>query len=142
MSRIPPALVVAAVVALALAGCTVPSLSHPRTGGSVDSVRALQLGWRTPASSPEWVPAGSTGIRFTATTNGPADETPASVRVTTTGPLPASCTTTARPSAAALVERWAPSTVPDRVQRCGNWAVVEVPGGWYGWTPFAPTHTG
>jgi len=119
-----------------------PNLTHARTTGTAESVRALELGWRTAASQPEWVPADATGIRFAATTSGPADETPAEVLVTTASPLPRTCTTAARTSSARLGEHWAPATVPDRVERCGNWAVVPVQGGWYGWTPFAPTHLG
>ncbi len=137
MTRIPSALVVAALVTLALAGCTMPNLSSDRTSGTARTVRALELGWRTAASQPEWVPADSTGIRYAATTSGPADETPAVVRVTTASPLPRSCRAEARASVVALRERWAPASVPDRVERCGNWAVVQVQGGWYGWTPFA-----
>lgn len=139
MTRVPSALVVAALVTLALAGCSMPSPAHARTSGTAHSVRALELGWRTAASQPEWVPADATDIRYTATTSGPADETPASVRASSTSPLPRTCTTEARASSAGLVAHWAPSVVPDRVERCGNWAVVPVPGGYYGWTPFAPT---
>lgn len=142
MSRVPSALLGLAVVTLALTGCSMPDLTPDRTGGTVHTVRALELGWRTPASQPEWVPGDSTAIRYTAATNGPADETPASVRVTTASALPPTCTTAARASSAALVTGWAPGTVPDRVRRCGNWAVVQVPGGWYGWTPFEPAHVG
>jgi hypothetical protein len=138
MSRVPSALVVAALVTLALAGCSMPSLGGARTSGTAHSVRALELGWRTAASQPEWVPADATDIRFSATTSGPADETPAVVRVTTASPLPRTCAASARASSVTLHERWAPTTVPDRVERCGNWAVVQVEGGWYGWTPFQP----
>jgi hypothetical protein len=138
MTRVPPALVVAALVTLALAGCSMPGPIVARTSGTVQSVRALELGWRTAASQPEWVPADATGIRFAAITSGPADETPAVVRVATTGPLPRTCTTEARASSVALDERWAPGKVPERVERCGNWAVVRVAGGYYGWTPFSP----
>jgi hypothetical protein len=141
MSRVPSALVVAAVVTLALAGCSAPTVQLGETSGTVQSVRALELGWRTAASQPEWVPDDATDIRFSATTSGPADETPAIVRVTSASPLPAACTTRPRSSAVALREGWAPRSVPDRVERCGNWAVVRVPGGWYGWTPFDPVGT-
>ena len=44
------------------------------------------------------------------------------------------------PAVARLVrERWAPKSFPDRVDRCGNWAVMKVSGGWFGWTPLAPS---
>jgi hypothetical protein len=55
--------------------------------------------------------------------------------VRTSAALPKSCTEIERRSMDPFSASWAPKTVPDRVERCGNWAVVPVPGGYYGWTP-------
>jgi hypothetical protein len=108
------------------------------TSGTVASPAALAHAWRTPASEPDWVPADATGIRFVAATGGSADASPASVRVVTASALPDSCTTIPRRSLDSFGEDWAPSSFPDTVSRCGNWAVMRVDDGWFGWTPLAP----
>lgn len=138
LTRLLPALAVMALVPLVLTGCSIDDALHKQTSGSVDTAAALDQAWRTPASQPDWVPEDSTGIRYVAATGGAADASPASVRVTTASALPDSCTAIARRSLESFGEDWAPAKFPDTVQRCGNWAVMKVPGGWFGWTPLAP----
>lgn len=133
-----PALALVALLPLVLTGCSVEDALHEQTSGTADSPAALEQAWRTPASQPDWVPADATGIRFVAATGGGADVSPASVRVVTTSGLPRSCTTIPRRSLDSFGEDWAPSSFPDTVSRCGNWAVMKVDGGWFGWTPLAP----
>ena len=137
--RIIPALAVAALVPLLLSGCGIADALHKQTSGTADSRAALDLAWHTPASTPDWVPEESTGIRYIAATGGAADQSPASVRVTTTSALPTTCTEIQRRSLESFGEDWAPAKFPDEVQRCGNWAVMKVDGGWFGWTPLAPS---
>jgi hypothetical protein len=137
-ARLLPALALAALVPLVLTGCSVGDALHGRTSGTVASPAALAHAWRTPASEPDWVPADATGIRFVAATGGSADASPASVRVVTASALPDSCTTIPRRSLDSFGEDWAPSSFPDTVSRCGNWAVMRVDDGWFGWTPLAP----
>lgn len=135
--RTAPALALALLIPLALTGCSVDGVLQQRTSGTAASTRALAMAWRTPASQPDWVPADATRIRFVAATGGSADRAPASVRVSTSSPLPASCTSIPRRSLDSFREDWAPTTFPTTVRRCGNWAVMKVRGGWFGWTPVA-----
>jgi hypothetical protein len=137
--RLLPGLAVAALVPLLLTGCSLADAVHRQTSGAVATPHALALGWRTPASQPDWVPADSTGIHYVAATGGAADESPAAVRVTTSSALPSTCTDIERRSIDSFGEDWAPKRFPDTVERCGNWAVMQVPGGWFGWTPLAPS---
>ncbi|MGT2426308.1 hypothetical protein [Amnibacterium kyonggiense] len=137
-ARLLPALAAVALVTAALSGCSVSDVLHRQTSGTADTPRALEQAWRTPASEPDWVPADATDIRYVAATGGPADASPASVRVTTASGLPATCTTITRRSLDSFGESWAPKRFPDTVERCGNWAVMRVDGGWFGWTPLAP----
>jgi hypothetical protein len=137
--RVLTALAVAALIPLALAGCGITDSLHGQTSGTAASVAALQHAWRTPASEPDWVPADATGIHYVAATGGGADVSPAAVRVTTASPLPKACTEIERRSLDSFGEAWAPTSFPGRVQRCGNWAVMKVRGGWFGWTPLAPS---
>lgn len=137
-ARLLPALALVALLPLVLAGCSVEDVLHKQTGGTAASTDALEQAWRTPASQPDWVPGDATGIRWIAATGGSADESPASVRVVTASALPDSCTTIPRRSLESFGPDWAPSSFPDTVSRCGNWAVMKVQGGWFGWTPLAP----
>jgi hypothetical protein len=138
MRRLLPALVVAALVPIALTGCSISDALQKQTSGTAATPAALEQAWRTPASQPDWVPADSTGIRFIAATGGSADRSPASVRVTTASALPKDCTAITRYSLESFGQDWAPKSFPDRVERCGNWAVMPVKGGYFGWTPLAP----
>jgi hypothetical protein len=137
--RLLPALAVAAAVPLLLSGCGIVDALHKQTSGTADSPAALELAWHTPASVPDWVPEDATGIRYVAATGGAADRSPASVRVTSASALPKGCTEIQRRSLESFGEDWAPARFPDTVQRCGNWAVMPVDGGWFGWTPLAPS---
>lgn len=138
IARIAAALAVAALVPLGLTGCGVADVLQKQTSGTAASPAALQQAWRSPASQPDWVPADSTGIRYIAATGGAADRSPATVRATTASALPTTCTTITRRSLDSFGPDWAPRSFPATVQRCGDWAVMAVPGGWFGWTPLAP----
>ena len=138
-TRLVPALTVAALVPLLLSGCGISDALQKQTTGTASTPRALEMAWHTPASEPDWVPADSTGIHYIAATGGSADASPASVRVTSASALPKDCTEITRRSLDSFGESWAPSKFPDRVERCGNWAVMKVDGGWFGWTPLAPS---
>jgi hypothetical protein len=137
-NRLLPALALAAALPLLLTGCSIGDALQHRTSGTVPTAAALEQAWRSPASQPDWVPADATDIRFVAATGGAADKSPASIRVTTATALPEACTEIERRSLDSFGERWAPSSFPDEVERCGNWAVMKVDGGWFGWTPLAP----
>ena len=132
------AVALAAALPLALTGCSVGDALHHQTSGTAATPAALSQAWRTPASEPDWLPADSTDIRYIAATGGSADQSPASVRVTTASALPDGCTEIQRLSLESFGEDWAPAKFPDTVKRCGNWAVMKVKGGWFGWTPLAP----
>lgn len=129
----------AVALPLSLTGCTdlIGSLQR-QTEGTAKDPRALELAWRTPASEPSWIPADARRIRWVAATSGPADATPATVRVDTGTALPADCTEIERRSLDSFGPEWAPGAFPDRVERCGDWAVMKVDGGWFGWTPLTP----
>ena len=135
--RVAAAALVVALPVL-LTGCGAVDLVEKRTSGTAADRAALDHAWRTPASQPDWVPADATKIRYVAATGGAADATPAAVRATTASALPGTCTTVHRYSLESFGEDWAPGSVPDEAERCGNWAVVRVHGGWFGWTPLSP----
>lgn len=139
IARIAAAVAVAVLVPLALAGCGVADALQKQTTGTAVSPAALEQAWHSPATEPDWVPVDSTGIRYVAATGGAADRSPASVRVTTASALPEGCTPITRRSLESFGPDWAPKRFPDTVERCGNWAVMPVRGGWFGWTPLAPS---
>lgn len=139
MNRTVPLVAIGAALLLGLTGCSgVLDGLQKQTSGVADSPKALSLAWRTPASTPSWIPADATRIDYVAATTGPADAAPASVRASTASALPEGCTEIERRSLDSFGADWAPTEFPDRVQRCGNWAVMKVDGGWFGWTPLAP----
>jgi hypothetical protein len=138
-SRLLPGLAVAALVPALLTGCSLSDALHKQTSGTAATPEALGLAWRTPASQPDWIPADSTGIHYIAATGGAADASPAAVRVRTSADLPSTCTAIPRRSIDSFGEDWAPKSFPTTIERCGNWAVMKVPGGWFGWTPLAPS---
>ncbi len=139
LARGAAAVALAAALPLALSGCDSLDLLQHQVSGTAASTRALELAWRTPASEPEWIPADATRIRYVAATGGAADASPATVRADTSSGLPASCAVIERRSLDSFGPTWAPRAFPDRVERCGNWAVMWVDGGWFGWTPLAPS---
>ena len=59
-ARLLPALALAALVPLVLAGCSVQDALQQQGGGTAASPAALQQAWRTPASEPD---SGRTGRR-------------------------------------------------------------------------------
>lgn len=134
-----PALAVAVALPLLLTGCSIGDVLQHQTSGTASDPAALRQAWSTPASLPQWIPADSTDIRYIAATGGDAGSAPATVRVTTTSALPRTCTEITRRSLDSFGPDWAPDGFPDRVGRCGNWDVMAVDGGWFGWTPLAPS---
>lgn len=137
-ARLLPVIVLIAALPLALTGCSMGDALNHQTSGTAATTTALEQAWQTPASQPEWIPADAKDIRYIAGTGGSADQSPATVRVTTASGLPDTCTEIERRSLDSFGEPWAPTTFPDRVERCGNWAVMKVDDGWFGWTPLAP----
>ena len=136
-----PAAALALLLPLTLTGCSNPiDTLQKRISGTADSRDALLDAWSTPASAPDWVPSDATDVHYVAGTAGSADATPGTVRVTSRGALPTSCTPVERRSLDSFGEDWAVPVkdLPTRVQRCGNWAVVPAGRGWFGWTPLSP----
>lgn len=123
---------------LTLTGCGVADALHHQATGDVKTVAELHDAWRTPASEPTWIPSDATRIRYVAGTAGAQDADPATVRVDTRSALPADCTEVPRRSLDSFGPEWAPAKFPDRVDVCGNWAVMPVHGGYFAWTPLAP----
>ena len=130
------AAVVVAVGALSLTGCSgVTDALSNQAQGTYATVADAEEGWATEAPFPAWLPADSRNIRTVVSTNAAL----ADLRVDTAGALPDRCTEVDRLTYSTYKAEWAPKTVlPDRVQQCGDWAVIPVPGGWYGWTPAVP----
>jgi hypothetical protein len=130
-----PAVVLATTT---LTGCSqVSNALHKVHEESFDTRAAAKEGW-VGVTAPRWIPADATGIKNLATTN----ESNAVVRVTSPSDLPDTCAEADRVAIPFESPEWAPTfeRFPDRVERCGDYEVVPVEGGWFGW--FSATEEG
>ncbi|MET4583205.1 hypothetical protein ABIE21_002724 [Conyzicola nivalis] len=120
---------VAASLGLALSGCALADTLQNETASSYGTKGELDEQWGKAAP---WLPADSADIDVRESTRSEH----AVLRASTDAALdPASCTLTERESLWTYSVDWAPRTLPDEVWACGDWAVVETDGGYFGWTP-------
>lgn len=134
--RILPAAATAALLALALTGCSaVTDLLHNETETAFDDLEAFEAEWPR-AEEAGWLPGDAELIHVRESTNGD----PAIIGVTSGSLLdPTTCAETERLSGPSFAADWAPDDVyVDRVFACGDWAVMATDHGWFGWTPSAP----
>jgi hypothetical protein len=118
------------ILAPALVGCTaIGNLLHHETDETFTSTAELG-NWIGDA---DWVPADATEIRVHSSTNGMVSV----VRATTPSEL-TGCTEVERQSLWAFSPGWEPTDLPAKAWACGDWDVVPVDGGWFGWNPNDP----
>lgn len=125
-------------VVLSTTGCSqVANALHRTHEESFADRAAAEDGWQGVAA-PEWLPADATDIRSLATN----DETNAVILVRSPSALPSGCTEAERRRIPFDAPAWAPQLdrFPDRVMRCGDYEVMQVDGGWFGW--FSATESG
>jgi len=122
--------------AVALTGCsTLTEQLQNERSSEFQSTTDLQERWDKTAP---WLPADATQIRTHESTEGD----PAILSATTDAELDSSqCAETPRQSAPAFAQPWSPKdkdVFVDAAFACGDWTVIAIPGGWYGWTPNDP----
>jgi len=122
------ALVGAGLAASALlAGCaSLQDAATHRHDLTFDTYTIASQKWE---SIPSWIPTDATAIRLRETTNAPV----AVVQVNTTGE-PAGCEPADRKYLPGIGGGWLPTDYPHAILRCGDWEVMPVTSGWFGWT--------
>lgn len=129
---------VAAGLVLSMTGCgAISNAVHKTHDERFADVAAAEQGWKG-VSAPAWLPADATDIRNLATT----DESHSVVLVRSSSALPSSCQEADRRAVPFDTTSWTPKLdrFPDRVERCGDYEVMPVDGGWFGW--FSATEPG
>jgi hypothetical protein len=122
-----------AIVALGLAasvsltGCSglKDALSN-RHELTYDDYASASAGW---AAIPSWIPTDAAAIRLRETTNAPV----AVVQLLTDSEA-VDCATANRRYIPGIGGDWIPTDYPHSVLRCGDWEVMSINGGWFGWT--------
>jgi hypothetical protein len=120
-----------------LTGCSaVDDALHSETELHFDDVSAMAGNWDRSAP---WIPADARDIRIHESDSGRV----AQVRMDSDEDVPAGCVPVERKSLPVFVTDWTPEDVVgiDTVRVCGDWAIAEVDGGWFGWTPTSPAET-
>jgi hypothetical protein len=122
------ALVVAGLAAsVALTGCS--ALKDSITNRHELTFDAYADAAATWSSMPAWIPMDATAIRLRETTNAPI-----AVVAVTSATDPADCVSADRRYIPGIGADWEPTDYPHTVLRCGDWEVMPVDGGWFGWT--------
>lgn len=128
----------AAGLVLTTTGCSAVENAVHRTHEErfADRAAAVQ-GWKG-VTAPAWLPDDATDIHNLATN----DETNSVILARSTSALPAGCREADRRSVPFDTASWAPTLdrFPDRVERCGDYEVMQVDGAWLGW--FTATEAG
>jgi hypothetical protein len=122
--------------AFALSGCsTITEQLQNERSSQFESTTDLEERWDKTAP---WLPADATDIRTHESTKGD----PAILSATTDAALDSSlCAETPRQSSPMFAQPWSPAdkdVFVDAAFACGDWTVIAIPGGWYGWTPNDP----
>ncbi len=127
------------IAAIALTGCSaVTDLVRNESEWHFDDATALRQEW-TKADTVGWLPDDAVGIDVRET----SDADPAVIRFeSATGLDAADCAETERQSLPVFVDDWTPDDDEivklETVHACGDWAVAEIDGAWFGWTPSSP----
>lgn len=118
-------------LALGATGCSyLTNALHHETDRTFSTAASMEGEWMGDAP---WIPADATDIHLHSSTSGLV----AQIRVVTDSDLdPALCAQTERLSLWAFPGDWTPQgALPEKVFACGDWDVVPMKDGWFGWTP-------
>jgi hypothetical protein len=130
---------IAALAAVALTGCSaVTDFLYKESETHYDDASALVDDWGK-ADTVGWLPSDATDIDIRESTEG----SPAVMRFTSASGLALSqCAETERRSIPVFVDDWTPNDDDliklTTVFACGDWAVADIEGHLFGWTPSAP----
>jgi hypothetical protein len=128
-----------AVAALSLTGCSaVTDLLYKESESTFDDAVELDTDWAK-ADTVDWLPTDALEISIRVSTQGD----PAVMRFSSDDGLSDDqCAETARRSIPVFVDDWTPDDDEivklTTVWACGDWAVAEIEGYYFGWTPSAP----
>lgn len=132
ISRVVPALALAAASVITLSGCSVMEFVRQESTAHYNTRVELMTTWSKTAP---WLPTDAFAIDVRESTSGEQ----AMLRAASAQELdPLKCVQTERLSAPVFNADWAPDPYVDQIFVCGVWAVMETPEGWYGWTPIHP----
>ena len=128
-ARVAAAASLALVAALTLSSCSsIVDAAQGVTEKEFDDFASAEDGW--PGEIPAWLPADVSEIHVRSTNNGKV----AMVRADTTSKPAGDCAETERKQIAVWVTDWSPEKVtPETVIACGDWEIMPVDGGWFGW---------
>ena len=130
------ALAVLALAVLPLAGCSMLPGGSSHYEETFTDYASAKAEWRG-GDIPSWIPDDFTRVRSRAMTDGSA----AMVEVTTATPPVGDCTEAPRIGEPTLSGVWQPEEFPDEITRCGEYEIMPVEGGWFGWYVRASTKT-
>lgn len=123
------ALAVLVLATLPLAGCSMLPGGTGKFEETFTDYASAKAEWRN-GDIPSWIPADFSRVRSRALTDGSA----AIVEVLTESEIVSTgCTETARTVSPDLGGVWEPTELPDEVMRCGEYEIIPVEGGWFGW---------
>lgn len=129
-------LAVLVLAALPLTGCSMLPGGAAHFEETFTDYPSAKQDWRN-GDIPSWIPTDVTRVRSRAMTDGSA----AIVEVITATPPVGDCTEAARVDEPTLSGVWQPEEFPDQIIRCGEYEIMPVEGGWFGWYVRASTKT-
>jgi len=130
------ALAVLMLATLSLTGCSMLPGGTSHFEKTFTDYASAKQNWRN-GDIPSWIPEDFTRVRSRAMTDGSA----AMVEVTTTTPPVGDCTEAPRIGEPTLSGVWQPEELPDEITRCGEYEIMPVEGGWFGWYERSSTKT-
>jgi hypothetical protein len=122
------ALAVLALATVSLTGCSMLPGGSGVFEETFTDYASAKAEWRN-GDIPSWIPDDFTRVRSRATTDGST----AMVEVLTATPPVGDCTEASRIGEPTLSGVWQPEELPDEVLRCGEYEIIPVEGGWFGW---------
>ena len=125
------------VAALSLTGCSMLPGNTGHFEETFTDYASAESGWRN-GTIPSWIPDELSRVRSRAMTDGSA----AIVEVLTESEIVGDgCTESARIGSPDLGGVWEPDEFPDEVMHCGDYEIMPVDGGWFGWYERASTQS-
>jgi len=131
------ALALLVVAALPLAGCSMLPGGGDHFEETFTDYASAESGWSN-GTIPAWIPDEFSRVRSRAMNDGSAGI----VEVLTDSAIVGDgCATAARAGSPDLGGVWEPADFPDEVMDCGDYQIIPVEGGWFGWYERASTQS-